>query len=664
MPPGHSSSRRGRCRALLAAAASLLVFAQPLLAREDRDLTIDDILSTPIESLMNIRVTTVAGSEQDWFESPAALYVVTGEDVRRTGHRTLADALRVVPGVFVGQTTARGWVVGMRGFSGGLANKTLVLIDGRAAYDPLFAGTFWDVQDVLLEDVERIEVIRGPGATLWGANAVNGVINVITKHTKKTQGVYLEGGGGTEEHGFGSARYGGRLSDKGWYRAWGKYFNRDDFETSSGQSAHDAWDLGHGGFRIDLDGAHDRAYTLQGDVYDLDFDEQVTVPVPGEHLQFANRRGNGDANGGNVLFRASGGASKPSGWSLQMYYDRTDRRQSANFTVERDTADVDFRHRFALGSSHNVVWGLGYRYTTDDTEAGETVSFDPGSRSIDVYSGFFQDTVTLVPDRVFAMVGTKLDHNTFSGFEVQPSGRLWWTPDDRHTLWAAISRPVRTPSRTEHDAFLTLGIVDTGIASGGEPSGEFSPIGVAGNPDAKSERLLAYEIGYRTKVTDDVTADVALFYNDYSRLLFVPPTTVGEWTNAGSGESYGGELSTLVRATDRWTLSASYTYVDVQIHGPILPQDEGNSPHHQLKARSYLDITDDLELNTALYFVDRVPTPDADSYVRLDIGLSWRPYPSVELSIWGQNLLEETHRESSGIVEVERAAYAGVALRF
>jgi iron complex outermembrane receptor protein len=645
---------------LLATTLALsLTAAAPSLAQDDHELSIEEVLSTPLEDLLNIQVTTVAGVKQEWLEAPGALYVITGEDIRRTGHHTLADALRMAPGVFVGSTSSHSWTVGMRGFSGGLANKTLVLIDGRAVYDPLFAGTFWDVQDVLLADVDRIEVIRGPGATLWGANAVNGVINVITKRAADTQGAYLKVGAGTEEHGFTSARYGGKLSDNGAFRVWGKYFNRDDLTTVTGDSPHDEWDMGHGGFRADLEVDERTTFTLQGDAYNLRFDERVNVPVPNQNSVFTQREDRGKASGGNMLLRISRAETETSGWTLQTYYDRTYRRQTADFEVERDTADVDFRHYFAVARSHEIMWGLGYRHSADETapSVGNIIVFDPDSRTLNTYSAFVQDTVTIVPDRLTAMIGSKFDHNTYTDFEVQPSARLWWTPDDRNTVWAAISRPVRHPTRTERESILTLRIAETA-------PGVFTPVQVVGNRDLESEELLAYELGYRARLTSELTLDIATFYNDYSELIFIPPTTSGVWTDEGSGETYGAEIATQWRATDQWTIEGSYSYVEVLIHGPVLPQDEGNAPVNQVKARSYWDITKNLELNTAVYYVDRVPTADADPYVRFDTGVTWRPRDGFELSIWGQNLLDESHREASSFVEAERAGFVEAVIRF
>jgi iron complex outermembrane receptor protein len=282
--------------------------------------------------------------------------------------------------------------------------------------------------------------------------------------------------------------------------------------------------------------------------------------------------------------------------------------------------------------------------------------FERDSRSLETYSAFVQDTLTLVPDRLFAMVGSKFDHNTYTDFEVQPSARLWWNVDDDNTLWTAVSRPVRYPTRLEREGVVTLAFAEA------EP-GEFVPLSVIGNPDLESERLIAYEAGYRTRLARDLTLDLAVFYNDYTQLIFLPPTTVGEWSDEGSGESYGGELAAAWRVRDNWQLQGSYSYVEVEIHGPILPQDEGNAPVNQVKARSAWNVAEALELNSALYYVDRVPTPDADPYVRFDVGVTWRPRDHLELSVWGQNLLEESHREASE-VEVERAGFVELAVRF
>jgi iron complex outermembrane recepter protein len=593
------------------------------------------------------------------------MYVLTSEDLRRTGQRTLADALRSVPGVFVGNRSSHEWVVGMRGFTGGLANKTLVLVDGRAVYDPLFGGTFWDVQNMVLADIERIEVIRGPGATLWGANAVNGVINIITKDSADTQGLHALAGGGNEYEGYGMARYGGTLFEGGTYRIWGKYFNNDHYMTRTG-SAHDAWDFGHTGFRFDYDNAEDTKVLLEGSLFNSwRLGEQVAIPVPNQHLKFNQRIGEGRSNGGHILARVEHEYAPGAGLSLQAYFDHSQRIQSAGLYLERDTGDVDVRHHFGIGDRHEVIWGVGDRYSADRTRssADTTVVLEPRSRAFNTVSGFVQDTITLVPDSVFAMIGTKLEYNSYTGFEVQPSGRLWWT-DDRNTLWTSISRPVRVPTRIEQDALFTFAYVDTGLWAGEPATGIYAPIGVQGTRSVKSEELIAYEIGYRRRLAENLTMDIAPFYNDYSRLLYLPKSLIGTWSDAGSGESYGVEVTTAWQALERWKLEASYSYVDVQIHGDLLPHDELTSPHHQFKMRSYWNITDTIECNTALYYVDEYRREAVPDYWRLDQGLTWHATPNVDFTIWGQNLLDDRHREVSPTVQVERSVYAEVAFHF
>ncbi len=661
-----SSGTAGSGRAgILAAGVLLAVLVLPSAGVAAQSFSVEEAVSVPLEELMNIPVTTVAGQEEGWFRTPAAMYVLTSEDIRRLGHRTVADALRAVPGVFAGNRSAHEWVVGMRGFTGGLANKTLVLVDGRAVYDPLFGGTFWDVQSMVLADIERIEVIRGPGATLWGANAVNGVINILTKSSVDTQGMHVVTGAGSEHEGYATARYGGKLFHGATYRIWGKYFNNDHMATPTG-SAHDEWDLGDAGFRFDWDDGDNTKVLFEGGVFNSwRLGEQVTVPVPDQHFQFAQRIGEGRANGGHLLLRAEHEFAPESVLTVQAYYDRSKRIQSAGLQLERDTGDIDVRHRFHPFERHEVIWGIGNRYSADRTRSSPDTAFvfDPRSRGFNTLNGFVQDTITLVPDSVFAMLGTKLEYNSFTGFEVQPGGRLWWT-DDKNTLWGSVSRPVRVPSRIEQDAFVTFAVVDTGLFAGMPATGVYEPIGVDGSRSVKSEELVAYEIGYRRRLADNLTIDIAPYYNDYSRLLYLPKSLFGTWSDAGSGESYGVEVTTAWQALEQWKLEASYSYVDVQIHGDLTPHDELNSPHHQFKMRSYWNVTDTIECNTALYYVDEYRMEGVPDYVRLDQGFTWHATPNIDFTVWGQNLLDDRHREVSAVVQAERGFYAEVAWHF
>ena len=621
----------------------------------------DDIGELSLEQLMQIDVTTVSGAAEEWFRSPAAIYVITAEDVRRSGAQSLAEALRLAPGVFVGRLNSQAYSIGTRGFSGALSAKTLVLIDGRSVYDPLFSGTFWNVQDVLLEDLDRIEVIRGPGPTLWGSNAVNGVINIITKSAKDTQGLYLSGIAGTEERAYGMFRYGTALSDHSWVRVYGKYFERDKTDHPVFGSGHDDWDMYRAGFRFDSEGDDGSFLTVQGDAYHSDrIGEAVGVFVPDMHLTSMLDIRDVRNSGGNFLFRF-GQESDESGWSLQGYYDRTERVSNVSFQVHRDTFDLEWRHRFLLGERHEIMWGLGARHTRDSTEDGFNIRFMPRSRSADTFSAFVQDTITIVPDRLFAMIGAKFEENDWTGFEVQPSARIWWTPSENHTLWGAVSRPVRVPSRTEEESIITLGFLDTGVIGGGPPSGVTFPLEVTGNPNLESERIWAWEAGYRVRPTENLTLDFAVFLNDYSRLIFINPALLGPFTNEGLAETYGGEVAVTWRPCDQWRLEASYSYVDVQVHGPILLTDETDTPPHLAQLRSYLNVTKDLELNSALYYVDE--RQNIGDYWRLDVGVTWHINENFELSVWGQNLLDPRHPEI-GLNEVERGGYLQATMRF
>lgn len=631
---------------------------------DPHDLEFEEFGQLSLEELMNILVTSVAGVEEQLFTTPAAIHVITAEDIRRAGHRRISEALRLVPGVFVGIVNSQAYSVGMRGFNGGLGNKTLVLIDGRAVYDPLFGGTFWNVQDVLLEDIDRIEVIRGPGPTIWGENAVNGVINIITRSAEHTQGVYLGAGGGTFERAFAEARFGGQFDENTWYRVYGKWFERDHLIDADGDSAHDDWDMAQGGFRLDHEGAGAHL-TVQSDVYHSDRIGEFLrqVPIPDQHFQFMQNISDVRNTGGNILFRLSESETADTTWSLQGYYDFTERLTNVSFEVERHTLDLEWRHGFSAGESHEILWGLRARHTRDESRPGPNTALVPASRSLDTFSAFIQDTITLEPDRWFAMIGSKFSHNDYTGFEVQPSARIWWTPDDRHMLWAAISRPVRLPTRIEREGVLTLGFVDSGLAAGGPASGTFIPLQVLGDDSVESEEMLAYEAGYRQRLGEHLTFDASAFYYDYDKLIYVPPTLFGSFNNDGFAETYGGELTINWQPADNWSIVAGYSYVGVQVHGPVLQNDEESTPQQQAQLRSTLDLTEEWELNSALYYVDRVPGLEIEDYLRLDVGVTWHVTDNFDLSIWGQNLLDPQHPEFSAL-EVERGVYIMGRVRF
>jgi iron complex outermembrane recepter protein len=635
-----------------AGAGAVAAAAQPEF--RDQDLRPEVIRDLPLEALMQIDVTTVAGVGHEWFRTPSALTVITSEDIRRTGHRSLGEALRIVPGMFVGRSGSHSWRIGPRGFSGGLAPRNLVLIDGRSVYDPLHGGVFWDVQDIIFEDLDRIEVIRGPGATLWGANAVNGVVNVITRSAHDTQGVFLRGSGGTFERGFAAVRYGGTIDDATAFRIYGKYFNRDRFDHGT-QQAHDDWSMLRGGFRLDHLIDTDTTLTfITGGYGSLTMGEFAGLPPMAQDQR---------VSGAHALARLAhntiDAAGHRAGWSIQTYYDRTNRDQ-ATIDVRRDTFDIEFRHHFGWGEAphmHEFIWGVGNRYSHDRVDPGPTLIVNPRSRALNTVSGFVQNTFALVPNQAFFMAGTKLEHNTFTGFEVQPSGRLWWTPDERNMLWGAISRPVRIPSRFEND--IALGTVLP------PPVGLF-PLILPGR-DLKAERLLAYELGYRVRPTGDLTLDSTFFYHDYHRIIGFDPDVFAlqpaPWTNEGRGESYGIELAADWRAADNWRLGGGYAFVMSHVRG-VFDLESGDNPEHLAFLRSHFDILPALELNPVLYYVDNLTRVNVPSYFRLDVGVTWHVSPNFEIAAWGQNLLHPSHPETTRAREFPRGFYVQGTIRY
>jgi iron complex outermembrane receptor protein len=629
----------------------------PLTAEPD-PAPADDLFDLPLEALVELPVTTVTGSASRWFGTPAAIYVIRGDEVRRSGLRALAEVLRMAPGVNVGQIDSRQWGVGVRGFNGLFANKLQVLVDGRVVYNDLFGGVYWDVQNLILEDLDRIEVIRGPGATLWGANAMNGVINVITKRPQQTLGIYANGGGGTEQRAFGELRYGAPLGEQWTGRVWGKYDNVDNTVRWNGSHRADDWDLGKGGFRAEGDLGDDTALALSGEFYgSSDLGQGLNVVEDGVSTV---QTGDMKVTGGYAQARLERGAAAPVGWSLQTYYDGEDRENITGFKQDRDTIDLDFRHHFRWLGSNDVVWGTAYRYRRTDTEASTDIALDPEDQSTHLFTAFVQDTIPIVPERVFVMFGSKIEHNSFTGFEVQPSVRAWWTPDDRQTLWAAISRPVRRPSLLDWSLDSQLAVVTPGGLV-------ITPL--VGNDDLDAERLWSYELGYRFRPIDSVTIDIAAFYNDYHSLIAADVAT-GTFRGDGTATFYGGEFLAIWRASSRWRLEGSYSLLKGRSHDTgVIPEDKA-APAHQAQIRSYFELCEDVELDTALYYVGKVPGFDLDSYFRLDVGLTWRPRPELEFAVWGQNLLEARHFENASIAntdapsQIERGVYGRVTLRF
>ena len=629
----------------------LCCFAQPGFAQQpDSSLSAEALKQLSIEQLMNLQVTSVSKRPERLAQTASAIQVITQEDIRRSGASSLPEALRLATNLQVAQVDSRQWAISARGFNGTTANKLLVLVDGRTVYTPLFSGVFWDVQEVPLTDIDRIEVISGPGATLWGANAVNGVINVITKDTKDTKGLLLSGGGGTEQRGFGTVRYGGALGSTVCARIYGRGFGRDATALPGGQSAGDDWHLGQGGFRMDWDASNVSRATLQGDLY-------------GGRIA---RDSGGDIaiSGGNVTAKWSRTISEKSSLAAQLYYDRTHRDIPGLFGEDLDTYDVDLQHGTRLGARHDVVWGFGYRLINDRVINGSdsTLAFLPSQVARQWFTGFIQDEIALIPNRLHLALGTKIEHNDYVGFEIQPSGRVNWRLSSSGTLWAAVSRALRSPSRIDRELFVPA-----------QP-----PYFLAGGPGFHSEEELAYELGFRHQ-RGSVALSVATFYSRYHGLRSLeqvnPPTPVPLVIGNGQdGESYGAELTGDYRPTDRWRLRAGYTELRVHIWPNPGSTDasrgatESETPDRQIFLRSSVDLPGHLRLDAGLRAIDDIANQQVPAYAELNAKLNWQPLAQLDLSIVGQNLLHRRHVEfgAPGPTrrELERGVYGLVEWHF
>jgi iron complex outermembrane receptor protein len=665
-------------RKLLPAASLLLclfVGMIPAVGADSPSVDPSELINLSLEQLMNIEVTSVSKKAQKISNSAAAIFVITEEDIRRSGATSIPDILRMVPGLDVARIDSSRWAVAARGFNGRFANKLLVLMDGRTVYDPGFSGVFWDLQDTLLEDVDRIEVIRGPGATLWGANAVNGVINIITKHAGDTQGGLVVAGGGSEDRAFSGFRYGGKVLENGYGRGYFKYFNRGSFKTPGGEDAHDSWQMCRGGGRFDWQPTSSDALTLQGDVYGAD-ENQVTIAPSLAFPPAVAITDSVDLLGGNMLGRWQHELSDTSDLTFQVYYDRTGRRNS-QLDTSLDVLDVDLEHHWKPGSRHDVIWGLGYRHYQDRFKGDAEIQFDKEHRNSHRLGFFVQDEIRLVEDRLSCLVGTKLEENAFSGFELQPNVRLLWTPHKEHSLWAAASRAVRTPSRAELDARFIQRVI---------PGQAPTVVILFGDEDYESEELMAYEMGYRWQFSSKLSLDIAAFFNDYSQLrtfetrrpiltdqaVIVPVSAA----NNLEGETYGMECVVAWRPTTWWHFQAAYAFLQMELttlddsNDTTAELADGESPRHQFSFRSMLNLPRNIQLDGWLRYVDGLPTGEIPSYFTLDARLAWRPIPGLELAIVGQNLLDSSHPEFSAEIldtlstEVPRSVYGKITWQF
>ncbi|HSY43982.1 MAG TPA: TonB-dependent receptor [Candidatus Acidoferrum sp.] len=642
-----------------------------------------DIYKTmSLAQLMDQDVTSVAREPEPYGQAPAAIDVITSDEIRRSGASSIPEALRLADNLDVAQINSHDWAISSRGFNTDLADKLLVMIDGRTVYTPLFGGVIWDEQDYLLADIDRIEVISGPGGTLWGANAVNGVINIETKSADETQGLYVDGGGGSELRDFGSARYGGTLASNIFYRVYAKYSDRGEEDLTDGNGASDSWQMGQTGFRMDDEAVADNHFTAQGDFYV----GNENVPTGGDE----------HTGGGNVLGRWTHTFSDDSDMSLQTYYDQTHLADPiasdslAGFVVEPagvltddlDTYDLDFQHRFHLGEYNNITWGLGYRFTHEEDKGAPALFFDPATLDQNLYSGFAQDEIKLMKN-VFFTLGTKIEHNDYTGFEFEPSGRLQWNATSNQMFWGAISRAVSTPTRVDEDEREPVGPPLSAL---------LGPTLLTGNPNFESETLIAYELGYRAQLGQKVSTSLSAYFNQYNDIrsaYYDPPTPPHilpfplMYENNLKGETWGFELSADYQILDWWRLHGGYNFLQENIYVKSGTKDvngalnETADPENQIFLRSSMDLPYHTELDLAGRWIDQLTYNSSmagvpatvPSYFEMDARLAWHVGKHWEFSIVGQNLLHNRHVEyispsPTPEEQIARSVYGKIAFNF
>jgi iron complex outermembrane receptor protein len=692
LPHGSPApSRRFPVGFAIAISLSLILACSAARAAPAPSSTIEEM---PIEDLMKFEITSVSRKPQDISTAAAAIFVITGEDIRRSGATSLAEALRLAPGLQAARIDSSKWAVTARGFGGRFANKLLVLVDGRTAYTPTFSGVYWEIQDTLLEDVDRIEVIRGPGATLWGANAVNGVINIITKSSTETHGVLASATTGTLERAAAEARHGSTFGRDGHYRVYGKYFERAgaDDERRKG----DDWRMARAGFRAEKGEADSDLATAQGEVWGGKVGRRTVEPSLSAPYRLQSES-DADMSGAHLLARWQHAFSPDSDVVLQGYYDRY-RTDEPFYFEERETYDFDFQHRFPLGGRQEILWGAGIRDSTDEIQGvGGFVSTSPRAER-NLINGFLQDDIRLVPERLTLTLGAKVEHFEKIGWAFQPNLRLLLTPAPDLSLWGSVSRAVRTPSRGEKDVSLLTGVVPPGTDA--NPGPLPVAIVISSSPGLDFEKLWAAEAGCRFRPAERLFVDAALFHNWYDRLRSsirsapvpmpaeTPPYILTEMLleNDLEGRSYGAEVTADWQAHDRERLRLSYSWLAMDLRttsgrpdsGSLAAQ-ERNAPRHQALLRSSTDVGDDVLVDLLVRYVDRtMPLPSATAgtqpepvraYFTLDANLAWRPAPGLELAAGGKNLAGPRHLEYRAEVffapvEIGPSVYAKGTLRY
>jgi iron complex outermembrane receptor protein len=620
-----------------------------------------------LEQLGNIEVTTASKEPEEVWSTPAAIYVITQDDIRRSGATSIADALRLAPGVEVSRISSTTWAVGIRGLQSNFSKSVLVLIDGRSVYTPLFSGVYWDVQDVVLENIDRIEVIRGPGGTVWGPNAVNGVINIIRKSSADTHGLMVSASAGTFDHTIDQIQYGGAWGKKFSYRVYGKGFARGPEFHYDGNN-FDAWHQERGGFRMDRENDRD-SLMLEGDVYGGDSPHQIGTTNVDDSV-----------SGGSLVARWRRNLKNGSDLYFETYIDRTI-RVGAQLGETRNTLDFDFLHHIKFGNRHDFIYGGGLRWSPNHFIQKQTsIDLLPHDETDHIYTGFVQDEIHLADNHVSLTFGAKLSHNNFSKFDIQPTARILWAPTPHQSIWAAVTRAVTTPSRIEEDFELT------GQVSVNPPI----LLRVAGDPQFKSETLLGIEAGYRKLITGQIYLDVSIFHNNYRNLQSFgasvastensppPPHLVLTipYANAIAGTTNGIEIAPSWQPTPWFRLTGSYSFVGIDLHANAPSLDisdtgsvntyEGSTPHHQVEVQSTFNLPKGFEFDQFYRYASALPAQKVEAYSTVDFHFGWNYGRHIKVAVVGQNLLQPHHNEwgtgdpAQTPLGIRRAAYAKI----
>jgi iron complex outermembrane receptor protein len=643
----------------------------------------EELMDLDIESLMEIEVYSVSKKAQKLSDTTSAVFVINQEMIHKSGLTEIPEILRLAPGVQVSRITGNSWSVSIRGGSGRYGDMLLVMIDGRSIYTPLYAGVYWEDQDLPLQDIDRIEVIRGPGATIWGANAMNGVINIITKKAKQTQGSQINISTGSINTALATVRHGGTINDDTYYRMSLQYRNQSRLEEPNGTKNHDGIQMGHGDFRTDWTPNTQDSFSLQGSFFNGDRDENVlwAQPAPPYSTSIHNTS---DSNGWDLVGSWNRQFSSDNQLGLTFYYDNT-YKDTFYYSFDIDNWDIALQQQLTITDTQNLIYGLRCRYTNSDLSGKDNVHFNKAKRTDYLYSFFIQDEIELFSDELFLTLGSKFEYQNITNLEILPTARLLWKLTEESSVWAAVSRAVRSPSIADQDIVVEIGYAPIN----GDPS-QLIGYWVNGNPDMESEENISYETGYRTNLTSTVSFDLTLFYSTYDNVRgFLPlqpvPTLTPvphlradiQFLNLISGYSYGFEVSATWNPLEQLRFTANYSNLQILvdditgISDQQLGQFDDRTPTSLYNLTGNWAIQEDLDIGLYLYGSSKLsrqsnPVP---SYLRCDLRLAWRPVPSVELSLVGQNLFDSEHTEYPSVDNlinstIPMSIYTGLTLDF